>query len=33
MTILEFARLCGTSTQTLRYYDRIELLKPSRVDN
>lgn len=33
MTILEFAKLCGTSTQTLRYYDRIELLKPSRVDN
>ena len=33
MTILEFARLCGTSTQTLRYYDRIELLKPNRVDN
>ena len=33
MTILEFARLCSTSTQTLRYYDRIGLLKPSRVDN
>ena len=33
MTILEFARLCGTSSQTLRYYDRIELLKPSHVDN
>ncbi len=32
MTILEFARLCGTSTQTLRYYDRIDLLKPRRVD-
>lgn len=33
MTILEFARLCGTSTQTLRYYDRIDLLKPRRVDS
>ena len=33
MTILEFAKLCGTSSQTLRYYDRIDLLKPSRVDN
>ncbi|MBR5094687.1 MAG: MerR family transcriptional regulator [Oscillospiraceae bacterium] len=32
MTILEIARLCGTSTQTLRYYDRIGLLTPSRVD-
>lgn len=32
MTILEFARLCGTTTQTLRYYDRVDLLKPCRVD-
>ena len=32
MTILEFARLCGSTTQTLRYYDRIGLLKPSMVD-
>lgn len=32
MTILEFARLCGTTTQTLRYYDRVDLLKPCRLD-
>lgn len=32
MTIKDFAALCGCSTQTLRYYDRIGLLKPSRVD-
>ena len=32
MTIKEFATLCGCTTQTLRYYDRIGLLPPSRVD-
>ncbi len=32
MTIKEFAQLCGCNTQTLRYYDRIGLLKPARVD-
>ena len=32
MTIKEFARLCGCSTQTLRYYDKIDLLKPVKVD-
>ncbi len=32
MTIKEFASLCKCSTQTLRYYDRIDLLKPSKVD-
>lgn len=32
MTIKAFARLCGCSTQTLRYYDRIDLLKPVSVD-
>lgn len=32
MTIRQFAHLCGCSTQTLRYYDRIGLLKPVRVD-
>lgn len=31
-TIKEFAALCGCSTQTLRYYDRIGLLKPVKVD-
>ena len=32
MTIKEFAILCGCNTQTLRYYDKIDLLKPVRVD-
>jgi len=32
MTIKQFAALCGCSAQTLRYYDRIDLLKPVRVD-
>ena len=32
MTIKEFAVLCGCSAQTLRYYDRVDLLKPARVD-
>ena len=33
MTIKEFARLCGCNPQTLRYYDRMELLKPVKVDS
>ena len=32
MTIKEFARLCGCNPQTLRYYDRVNLLKPVKVD-
>lgn len=32
MTIKEFAELCNCSTQTLRYYDSINLFKPARVD-
>lgn len=32
MTIKEFASLCGCNTQTLRYYDKINLLKPVKVD-
>lgn len=32
MTIKEFASLCQCNTQTLRYYDKIDLLKPSKVD-
>ena len=32
MTIKQFAALCGCSTQTLRYYDKVELLKPVEVD-
>ena len=32
MTIKMFADLCKCSTQTLRYYDKIDLLKPVQVD-
>ncbi len=32
MTIKEFAQLCACNTQTLRYYDKIDLLKPVQVD-
>lgn len=32
MTIKEFSLLCSCTTQTLRYYDSINLLKPARVD-
>ncbi len=32
ITIQGFAKLCGCSTQTLRYYDRIGLLTPAKVD-
>jgi DNA-binding transcriptional MerR regulator len=32
ITIKGFARLCGCNTQTLRYYDRIGLLVPAKVD-
>lgn len=33
MTIKEFAKLCNCTTQTLRYYDRVNLLKLARVDD
>jgi DNA-binding transcriptional MerR regulator len=32
MTIQAFAKLCGCNPQTLRYYDKVGLLKPGRVD-
>ena len=32
MTIQAFAKLCGCNPQTLRYYDKVDLLKPCRVD-
>ncbi len=32
MTIKQFAGLCGCNPQTLRYYDRVDLLKPVQVD-
>ena len=28
----EFSELTGLSTKTLRYYDEIDLLKPSKID-
>ncbi|MGN0141461.1 MAG: MerR family DNA-binding transcriptional regulator [Roseburia sp.] len=31
MTIKEFSQLCGCNPQTLRYYDREDLLKPVNV--
>lgn len=33
ITIQGFAKLCGCNAQTLRYYDRIGLLKPAKVDS
>jgi DNA-binding transcriptional MerR regulator/effector-binding domain-containing protein len=33
LTIGEFSKICRVSTKTLRYYDRIDLLKPGQVDN
>ena len=33
MTIKEFANLCGCNPQTIRYYDRMNLLKPVKVDD
>ncbi|RHW34957.1 MerR family transcriptional regulator [Lysinibacillus yapensis] len=32
-TISRFANIAGVSTRTLRYYDEINLLKPSRVNS
>ena len=32
ITIQGFAKLCGCNTQTLRYYDRIGLMTPAKVD-
>lgn len=32
ITIQGFAKLCGCNAQTLRYYDRIGLLAPAKVD-
>lgn len=33
MTIKEFAMLCNCNPQTLRYYDKLDLLKPAKVDS
>lgn len=32
MTIKDFSKLCGCNPQTLRFYDRENLLKPVKVD-
>jgi len=32
MTIKAFAELCGCTAQTLRYYDRVGVLRPAKVD-
>ncbi len=32
MTIKAFAELCGCTAQTLRYYDRVGVLRPAQVD-
>lgn len=32
LTISEISKLCGVSIATLKHYDRINLLKPARVD-
>ena len=29
----EFSHLCETTIKTLRHYDKINLLKPTKVDN
>ena len=29
----EFSHLCQTTIKTLRHYDKIDLLKPARIDN
>ena len=31
-TIREFAKLCGTTEKTLRYYDRMGILRPAYTD-
>ena len=32
-TILKLGKLAGVSTRTLRYYDEIGLLKPTRINS
>ena len=32
LSIGEFSRICGVTTRTLRYYDKINLIKPSHID-
>ena len=32
ITIKKFAGLCGCTAETLRYYDRIDLLKPAMIN-
>jgi len=32
-TVQELAKLAGITTRTLRYYDEINILKPSRINS
>ena len=32
LSIGEFSRVCGVTSRTLRYYDKINLIKPSHID-
>ena len=32
LSIGEFSRICKVSTKTLRYYDEIGLIKPSKIN-
>ena len=32
LSIGEFSRICGVTPRTLRYYDKINLIKPSHID-
>jgi DNA-binding transcriptional MerR regulator len=32
LSIGEFSRICGVTTRTLRYYDKINLIKPAHIE-
>lgn len=32
LSIGEFSKICKVSTKTLRYYDEIGLIKPSKIN-
>ncbi len=32
ISIGQFSKICSVSIKTLRYYDKVELLKPAKVD-
>lgn len=33
ISIGQFSKICSVSIKTLRYYDKVDLLKPAKVDN